>query len=82
MGDELYDYDPGETLTAGDLRRELAGVPDDAPVVVYPAVLPGLVFSLERQVAVPFGDVLSRDEHTFAIRCDFPAGEYFRRGDT
>jgi Family of unknown function (DUF6225) len=73
--------------TAGELRRALHGVPDDMPVYVVIADEPGSELAGDEQVVIDAGpwtaDGIPPSETVppdhFAISCEFPSGQYYRR---
>ena len=74
--------------TAGELRSALGGVPDEMPVRVVPANEPGSDFAGDEHVVIsadpwtaegiPPCETVPADH--FEIGCEFPSGQYYRRG--
>ena len=88
MNDEdLFDHQV-TAWTAGELRSALDGVPDDTPVRVVPADEPGSDLAGDEQVVISAGPWTAEGvppsetvlpDH-FEISCEFPSGQYYRRG--
>ena len=85
--EELFDHQV-TAWTAGQLRSALDGLPDGMPVRVVPADEPGSDLAGDEQVVisagpwtaegVPPSETVPADH--FEISCEFPSGQYYRRG--
>jgi hypothetical protein len=84
--EELFDHQV-TAWTVGELRKALDGVPDHMPVRVVVAEAPGSDLAGDEQVVIDAGPWTANGippsetvppDH-FAISCEFPSGQYYRR---
>lgn len=83
--EELYRHEV-RPWTVGQLRAELAGLPEDLPLIVHVAEEPGgdlvgaqVIVSAGFAVIDWGGQRGEEVDRQFTIGCEFPAGEYIRR---